>query len=175
MIFDWAESKSLCFTLSESSVSPAGLALLADEQLQSGVRPPAAFPHDLHWLILTTSTTGAYSSFAFGAELPRVARLAKRLTEFGVPFGRLLVEGSSPGRAPHTPSGPSLFAGEEALHATWIDGGVSATARAPLPWVVRAGYCEKKGGGTSLFGSEAFKRRFLVIQPPSPGVLSPSG
>lgn len=174
MIFDWAESKSLCFTLSESSVSPAGLSLMSDEPLQSGVGKPAALPHDLHWLILTTSTTGAYSSFAFGAELPRVVRLAKRLTEFGVPFGRLLVEGSSPGRALHTPSGPALFAGEEALHASLIDGDADAQ-RATLPWVGRAGYCEKKGGGTSLFGSEAFKRRFFVIQPPSPGVLSPSG
>lgn len=157
-VFDWADAKTLCFTLSDSSMTPSSLAAAAESPLTLGPKAPHAFPHDIQWLVLTTADSGEFSSFAFGAELPCVIYLAKRLAERGVPLGRLQVGGAATD-PPHAPaSAPSLYAGGGAVKFRRRRG-----RPAPPLSLARPGYCEKRGGGTSLFGSEAFKRRFVVI------------
>jgi hypothetical protein len=159
MVFDWADAPKLCFTLSDSSMTPSSLAAAAEIPLHDlGAKAPHSYPRDLQWLVLTTDYSGAFSSFAFGAELQRMVFLAKRLAEHGVPLGRLQVGGAATD-PPHAPAtAPSLFAGEDG-----VPGGWRAPERSDHAFPL-TGYCEKRGGGTSLFGSEAFKRRFIVIQ-----------
>lgn len=141
MIFDWSESKSLSFALSDSSITPTTLLAAADIPLVDGDKVPQHFPHDLQWLILTSNVGGVSNSFAFGCELPRVLKLGKRLAEFGVPFGRVIV--ASAGASSPT---PSLYAGKDVYESSALVS--SSLSRIPT----HAGYCDKRGGGTSMFG-----------------------